>query len=221
MISGVKLSSNLVLSDKGKFVVLLLYMLTIAYFSNEILLAKDLYYEAFAEKLPEEQIQIMLSQSQRWSWLGYVFIPVALLLKIGFTSACLALGIFFMTNQMRLRQLFSIALTAEFVFLLPMLIKLVWFSVFNTSFTLHEIQFFYPGSLISVLDQTANTAWWAYPAQLINVFELVYCLLLARGVARVAARSFGSALGLVAVSYGTGLLLWSSVVVFFAVTYGQ
>lgn len=59
-----------------------------------------------------------------------------------------------------------------------------------------------------------------YPLQTLNVFELVYWLLLAKGVSEALNRDFTRSFELVMASYGSALVLWIVTVMFLTVTYG-
>ena len=79
-------------------------------------------------------------------------------------------------------QSWGIVLAAEFVFLLPEVIKIIWFLFIDTDPDYYSIRGFYPLSLIHFFDDTAMDKRWAYPARAINVFEIVYWFALVYGV---------------------------------------
>ena len=57
--------------------------------------------------------------------------------------------------------------------------------------------------------------WFIYPLQVVNLFELCYWLLLGYGLSKALKRSVDYAMGIVASSYGVGLLIWVGAVMFF------
>jgi len=116
-----------------------------------------------------------------------------------------------------------VAIVAEFIFLVPALLKIFWLAFFRTDYSLLDIQLFYPLSALSLFDEAAvqqNQSWLVYPLQTFNLFEVAYWLLLAKGVSEVIKKDFTESFELVMASYGTGLVLWIVTIMFITVTYG-
>ena len=108
---------------------------------------------------------------------------------------------------------------AELLFLLPVLIKILWFLFVQTDYDLNDLTQFYPLSVLNFFDADAIPRYWLYPLQVLNLFEVAYCFLLAYGVADVTGFSFKRSFGLVMSSYGVGLVLWVVLVMFLSITY--
>jgi hypothetical protein len=117
------------------------------------------------------------------------------------------------------RKIFHTALFAESIFLLPGIFKLCWFSWVQTDYTLADIQYFYPLSVLNFFDRNALEIWWIYPLQLVNVFEVLYFLMLAYGLFMVTRASYARMLGLVVCTYGTGLFIWTVSVMFLTISF--
>jgi hypothetical protein len=147
-----------------------------------VLINEGIYFNNFAEQLSYEQIEEMLAQSKRWEWLGYAVIPVIYLIKLSLVAACLSVGVFFVNNRFEFKRLWGVALVAEFVFLVPIIVKILWFAFIQTDYTLKDLQFFYPLSALNFFDYNHLEPWWVYPLQTLNVFEVVYWVVLAWGV---------------------------------------
>ncbi|WP_338870396.1 hypothetical protein WBJ53_22670 [Spirosoma sp. SC4-14] len=165
-----------------------------------------------------EQIQKTITQTHEWSWLGYVILPVLNLLKFALVASCLSLGYYFATNQWLFKPFFRIVIQAELVLLLPAVIKLLWFLFVQTDYNLADLQVFYPLSALSLIGADSVAPYWLYPLQLTNLFELAYWLVLAYGVSEVIDIPIPKAVGLVAASYGSGLLVWVALVMFLTVS---
>lgn len=192
--------------------------LSLAFAWQYLLISDELYVNAFAEQMTFEQIQGVLDQSHRWSWLGYAILPVFNLLKFTLIAACLSLGYYFAADRWVFKPFFRLAIRAELVLLLPMLIKLLWFVFVRTDYSLSDLQFFYPLSLLNLTNPSELAPWLLYPTQLANLFELAYWFVLAYGVAQAIDVPMPRAFGLVAASYGTGLLVWVAFVMFLTVS---
>ncbi len=205
------------------------------FLNSYVLINEGLYFNNFAEQLSYEQIEDMLAQGKRWEWLGYAIIPVIYLIKLSLVAACLSVGVFFVHNRFEFRRLWGVALVAEFVFLLPIIIKVLWFAFVQTNYTLKDLQFFYPLSALNFFDYKHLDTWWVYPLQTLNVFEVIYWVVLAWGIqpppppmgelstnqnnSQPIGEGWGGALSLVMGSYGVGLVLWVALVMFLTVSY--
>ncbi|WP_245859440.1 hypothetical protein [Spirosoma aerolatum] len=110
------------------------------------------------------------------------------------------------------------AIQAEMVLLLPSVIKLLWFLFVQTDYSLTDLQLFYPLSVLSLVGADSVAPYLLYPLQLTNLFELAYWLVLAYGVSQVIDIPMPKAVGLVAASYGSGLLVWVALVMFLTVS---
>lgn len=179
-----------------------------------------LVYNSFFEKLSRQQINDYFEFQEKWKWLGYTILPIIFAIKTSaVASACYIGTFFFSAKQISFKKLFSIVITAEFVFLLVPVFKIIWFYFFQTKFTLEDIQYFYPLSALSIVGYEGLEPWLLYPFQTLNLFELAYWLLLAYYIGKATETTMDHGLKIVASSYGSALLLWVVVVMFFTLNY--
>ncbi len=190
----------------------------LAWLVNEILITDDLYFEYFGEQLTYERIVNQIEISKEWSWVGYAILPFIYLIKFFLVAACLSIGILLTGHSVPFKNLFQVAIYGELVFFITPVIKIFWFGVFFTDYTLQDLQYFSPVSLLSLVDRDSIEPWLVYPLQLVNVFEIVYWLILAFGLYSLTNERYSKMLGLVASSYGVGLLLWTVFIVFLSVS---
>lgn len=201
--------------------IILVSLLLLITFSIQYLFIEDyLYYQTFGEQITFDQIDKMLQISKNYYWLGYVFVPFIILIRVFFTTIFLYIGIFFTNLKINFSKIFKIALLADFVFILSGLAKLVILIFFKEVSTLEDLQFT-PLSIMELLDYDAVDLLFIYPLSLLNIFELLYFLVLAWlliGIINEANEerpvNFAKSLQLVTASYGSGLLLWVLVVMF-------
>ena len=201
------------------FLLLIAVQCLFVFLSNYLLVSDDLYYSSLGEQLSYERIEEMLAQGRKYEWLGYVILPVITLLKLSLVGSCLSIGVFFATNKFSFKSAFGVALVAEFVFLIPTILKILWFAFIQTNYTLKDLQFFYPLSVLNFFDASIIESWLVYPFQLLNVFEVVYWLVLAKGVQKIIQKDFTPSFEIVLASYGAGLVLWVAIVMFITVSY--
>jgi len=198
------------------------------FLSSYLLISENLYFTTFAEQLTYEQIENIITQGKKWEWVSYAILPILTLVKLTLVASCLSIGLYFSFNRFSFKLAFGVALISEFIFLIPLLLKIVWFSLLQTDYSLQDLQTFYPLSSLNFFDYNTVQPWLIYPLQLLNVFELAYWLLLAEGLSKLnlstkdelhSEMSFSQSFGIVAASYGTGLLLWVAVVMFITVSF--
>jgi len=184
-----------------------------------LLVDEELYYNAYSGQLSYDHIKDLIDRGKQWEWIKYIFIPVFYSLKLTLVAGVIAIGSYLTTNQFYFKQFFGAAIFAELIFLLPVLIKLLWFLFVQTDYNLHDLNLFYPLSLLNITGIENIPSYWLYPLQTLNLFEIAYWLLLAHGVSEVTGQSFRQGFGLVISSYGTGLLLWIVLIMFLTITY--
>jgi hypothetical protein len=200
------------------FVMICFLAVTIAFAGNYVLISDDLLFDFFDDQLAYERIIELIEQGKEWRWIGYAILPLYLLIKFLLVACCLTVGALLAGFNITFKELFRTCMIAELVFFIPSFIKLVWFGLFFTDYTLQDLQFFAPLSLINLIGRENVDVWLIYPLQLINVFELCYWFALAYILTRIAASNFSKMLGLVASSYGISLLLWVTFVIFITVS---
>lgn len=139
--------------------------------------------------------------------LNYLWTPFALLWKFTLTAFLLWVGAFIFGHKVSYRALWKFVLAAEFIFIFPELIRLMWF-IMDPPQSYLEIKNFYPLSLFSLVDATGIHPRYHYPLRTINLFEIGYWFLLALGIHVLTRRTVGMSLLLVTFSYVIGLLIW-------------
>ena len=88
------------------------------------------------------------------------------------------------------------------------------FELNGQPYTLEDLQYFYPFSTLNIIGYEGLEPWFIYPLQVLNLFELVYWLLLGYGLSKSLKTSMDAAMGIVVSSYGVGLLIWVVAVMF-------
>ncbi|WP_445717690.1 hypothetical protein [Flavobacterium sp.] len=176
--------------------------------------------------MTNNQIDDFFNFQKKWKFISYGIIPFLLLIKTSLIASVLYIGTFFYSKtKVTFKQLFNAVVKAEFVFLGVGVLKIVWFYFFQTSYTLEDLQYFYPLSALNIVGYQGLEAWFIYPLQTLNLFELAYWLLLAYFIGKLAftekdkGKPMDLGFKIVASSYGSALLLWVVVVMFFTLNY--
>ncbi|WP_299113085.1 hypothetical protein [uncultured Winogradskyella sp.] len=186
-----------------------------AYYSGVILETNQLVINSLSEKLTNQQINKHLSFQQKWEWLSYILIPFLLFFKIVLIAAIIDLGCFFFNREIKYKKLFNIVLKAEFIFLLVIIFKTLWFYFFQTNYELEDLQYFYPFSVLNVTGYEGLKIWWIYPLQVLNLFELAYWFILAYLLGKELKIKTDKGFSIIACSYGIALLIWIIAIMFF------
>ena len=198
-----------------KWLFLSIVLILASEIANTLLGLEDLLYNSLSEQLTSEQLQNYFQFKDKWQWLGYVFTPLFLLIKVAIIAAILDIGCFFFEQQIKYKTLFDCVVKAEFVFVLVVVFKTVWFYVFQQDYTLQDLQSFYPLSVLNIVGYEDLHPWFIYPLQVLNVFELVYWFVLANLLSKVLNITTHKGMGIVASSYGLSLVIWVVAVMFF------
>ena len=200
------------------FIFLCVIGIIILYIYSNFLLTEQHYIQQYEEQFTYEQIKKFLSIQSHYQWYAYPVLPIIYLMKIFIICLVLQAGVIFYNVNIGFKKLFKIVLIAEFIFLIPAFIKLLWFMFIKTDYDLLEYQAFFPLSALNLVDVNNIPPWLLYPLQLANIFEILYWLALAYGISLAANEKKGKMLGMVACSYGTGLFVWIVFITFISVT---
>ena len=175
-------------------------------------------FDFLAKDYPSSVVQNYMESQKKWWWVSYAITPVLIGIKVLLVAFCLNFVkiISEKLEQVKFRDILTIVLMAEFVFLIAGFYKFFNFYLVDTDYTLETLQTYYPLSLINFKEVISTEKWLAYPLQLVNLFELLYWGILAWGIWELADKkiSYQKSLGYVALTYGIGLLFWVGVVCF-------
>ena len=209
-----------------KFILIVTISILTYYINKNFLENEKLFISFLSEKLSLKQIKDFIIYQKKWQWLSYAIIPILLLIKTTLITSVLYVGTFFYSkSKVTFKQLLNAVIKAEFVFLLVGVAKIIWFYFFQTNYTLEDLQYFYPLSALNIVGYQGLDSWFIYPLQVLNLFELAYWLLLSYFIGKLAftekdkGKPMDLGFKIVASSYGSALLLWVVVVMFFTLNY--
>lgn len=200
------------------FLLVLCFHWIFLFLADYLLIEDSLYYDLLGNKLSYERINQIIEEGKKWKWVSYAVIPPLILIKCFFISSCLYTGAFFSKTDKGLSDFFKITVLVEFVSFLPIIVKIVWFGLIHRNYGFNDLTSFSPMSIFDFFDKVELDVWLVYPLQLLNVFELLYWLVLAYLLKEVLNKNFSKSLGFVAGTYGVGLFVWVLVVVFLTVS---
>jgi hypothetical protein len=202
-----------------KYLFLCFALLILTEITKRFLKFDELFYNSLAEQLTTKQLQTIFDFQKKWEWVSYALIPILLLFKTSIISSILYIGAFFSSKETTFKTLFSIVLSAEFIFLLIPILKIIWFYFFQTNYNLEDLQYFYPLSALNITGYQGVDPWLIYPLQLLNLFEVAYIVYLSYQIGKLTKTNADAGLKIVSYSYVPALLLWVAVVMFFTLNY--
>jgi hypothetical protein len=154
-----------------------LFLVSFLLLDFEVLLTAELANQTEIE-IPENVLLDMLEEMQYWNKFSILFTFLILSIKCFLMALVLYAGLFFANKHqgIKLGSLFTIVVYAESIIVLGGMLKVILGSASNLTYS--EFSLFAPLSLLSILDISSVQPIWYYPLQLLNVFEVLYCILL-------------------------------------------
>lgn len=195
------------------------FIFLLSYFLKEEFVTKELVHNYYSAQLSYAQIETILSNQQKYQWVGYLFIPIIYFIKLALITLCLYTGILLSNAKtLSFSKIFSAVALADILFLIPGVIKIFWFS-FQPDYTLEDLQYFMPGSLLNLFNTKEIEPWLVYPLQSINIWEVAFWFALAYELKEYFEDDFTKSFGTVMASYGPGIVIWIVFVVFLTLNF--
>lgn len=142
------------------------------------------------------------------SGLKFLAIPIVYAMKFTIVGFILWVGCFMWGYRVEYNKCWQIAMIAEVIFFVPTILKIFWFMFVSTDPNYFEYQAFYPLSFMNFFNWQDVSPWNIYPNQALNIFEILYWVVLAYGVDFAARKKKSVANIIVATSYVPLFLLW-------------
>lgn len=201
------------------FLLVLLIYILITFLGNLFITPDSKIFDFLSKDYPSQVVQNYMESQKKWWWVSYAVTPLLIGIKVLLVAFCLNfIKLFDLEGleKVEFKDFLFIVLLAEFIFIIAGFYKFVNFYWLQTDYTLEDLQTYYPISLINLREYISTEKWLAYPLQLVNLFELFYWGFLAWGITELSDNKvkLGKSFGLVALTYGVGLLFWVGVVSF-------
>lgn len=191
------------------FILLSLVTLLLLYVKISLIENETAAFE-FLQDRPEGMILKAISTAK------FLSIPLVYLWKFTVIAFVIWIGCFMFGYRVTYSQCWGVVIGAEYVFLIPEVLKILWFMMVETDPTYNDISGFYPLSLIHFVDMESLDKRWAYPLRALNIFEIVYWFLLVEGIHHYARKDKKYVWIIVACSYVLIFFLWLA---FYAIVY--
>ncbi len=199
------------------FILLTLLYLLSAVLINEYVIHDELYYRSLGEHMNISVIDELISLRAKWQWTGYIGIPVVLILKFIITGTFISMGVIITGHKLTFGQILTITMIAEFAYLTASFVTTINLMTAEIS-TLEDLGAT-PLSLASLIPSSSVKQYLYVPMKSINLFLVLYILLMAWCYKISANCSFNQALTLILPTYGTAFVLWNLLVIYLLISY--
>lgn len=183
---------------------LLLLFIKISFIENETAAFE------FLQDRPEGMILQLINT------LKYISIPIVYLWKFTVIAFVIWVGCFMFGYRVTYKECWGVVIGAEFIFLIPEVLKILWFMTIETDPSYHDIRAFYPLSVMHFVDYYALDKRYAYPLRALNLFEIIYWVALVNGIHFYARKDKKYVWVIVACSY---ILLFALWLLFYIIVY--
>jgi len=148
--------------------------------------------------------------------LQYFSIPIVYLYKFTVIAFVIWVGCFMFGYKVFYSKLWQLVMLAECIFFVAEFLKIGWFVFIVTDPEIWDVKAFYPFSLMNFFNFREVPDAWHYPLKALNLFEVLYWIILVYGVQYLSRKRFDISLYIVLSSYILWFLLW---LIFFVLIY--
>ena len=187
--------------------------------SQFILVDETVFFNTYSEQMTYDRSMELFSFMRSYSWVNYVLIPLIMLIKFLVLSLVIYIGVFFLDLQREISfgEVFTVVIASEIVFVAASLAKVIWFAFFAGNYTMNDLNFFYPLSLINLFHQADLAPYWIYPMQTANLFQLLYVFMLAYGLSRISSLGRNKTEKVILLTYVPAIAIWIVFVMFLTI----
>ena len=197
------------------FGVIVLFELALSLLLKSTLLSEKVLYNSLVEQMTLEDISTFSSSIQSTAWLFVVYGVVQRVLEMVLIAVCITTGVLLFRYQISFRQVLGVVVLSFIVFTLSRVP--IFFNLFSGNVERFDDLTYIPMlSLAEWIGPDAIPQWALYPLQLLNIYQLLFVLLLVAGFNLKDNRGYFKWLALTLVTYGIGLTIISVITGFVA-----
>lgn len=197
-------------SDKRLLFILLCLLTFLLLYVKVALIENETAAFEFLQDRPEGMILRIIAG------LKFLSVPFVYLWKVTVIAFVVWIGCFMFGYRVTYAQCWAVVIAAEYVFLIPETLKVLYFLFIVKDPSYNEIGGFYPLSLMHFADYDAMDKRWAYPLRALNLFEIFYWVILVEGIHHWANKDKKYVWIIVSCSYILIFFLW---LLFYVVVY--
>jgi len=173
-----------------------------------LVLSDDVYFDFYIDRLSYDRIAQKLQKKHEQKWLSAGVFLVVYSVRILFLALAFSAAFFAWNKLVDFKDVFTACVLAESVFLVRVFIKIVWFSMLDTSYNYNDVINFHPLSVLGLMNTGELEPWQAYPLSVFSFFEIGYVVLIAVVLREHLGSTLSAALRVAATAYASIMLLW-------------
>jgi hypothetical protein len=186
------------------------FYLTGLFLFSHFVWSTDIYeYNYRAETGFENYIDMV----RRVDFARYILSPLYIFSLSGIAMGLIKIGLIGHNIELENKLLFKIILIATFFLSLPLLVKSVWFILIQGSYTMNEVKYFYPVSVLYFFDPHELHIKLVKALGRLNLYHLAFMLFIAWCIRIYTNHSFIRLFGILIYTYGLGLLLLQGIMI--------
>lgn len=193
------------------YCILVIIYIIYTYATNYFLYTKEVFVSSFNEQYTIEQIHLIFKMNQSWSYIGYLLIPLFIIIRTLFTSFCLYTGNLIREYHWDYKTIFNISLKADVAFCISVMCNFYYY-VFSKDY--HILQDLSVNFLSLLKYQKSIPEWLFFAFNSINVFELLYLILLVTMIHSSFRVAYSKSSIFVLLTYGVGNYCYIAAVTF-------
>jgi hypothetical protein len=195
------------------FVMICLFSLGIAYLIQYFFYSESVFYATYAGQFTSEQTEKLYENTKNWQWISLILFPLLLIAKVIYNAFWITAGSLLHNEKIMFKTNFNVCLKAEYIFVLMLVVKFIWLLFFKQVNNLTDLSYV-PGSLLNFYTVDKIPPWGIYPLQIINIWELLFCIIGTSMYSIQYNLSTMKAAQLFCIPYLSGLFIWVLTVVF-------
>jgi hypothetical protein len=180
--------------------------LLLLYITNRYLVTYAAFERSWSDRLNSDQLSAYFLQKDHIALINLFLLVVYLLLKYAIISFILSVAARFCRVEITFRQLLKVVMIAELIFLFSQAYRIAHF-LGDATFTLDDLRSYEPLSFAAILHYN-NTGPLQFALQTINLWEVIYCVVLADGIRQLSGASWRPAIRVVMSGYVASLVFW-------------
>ena len=207
------------LQRRELFAGIILINLLLIWFSQTVMINETVFFNTYSAQLTYSRSMQLFNAMKAFSWISYLFTPLIFLIKVSVLSLIIYTGVFFYDRQkeITLGMVFTTVIASEIIIVLGTIAKLLWFLFFAKAYTLNDLNFFYPLSLINLFRQSEVASYWIYPLQTVSLFQVLYILMLATGLSKISCVRREISDKIILATYIPALVFWVALIMFLTI----
>lgn len=184
-------------------------MLVITFLQQEFVLLPELRN---LDIIGEDSKAQLLERYQRMRWLSFLLVPGFLLLRLSLVTLCLFIGGFFFSEMSgkRFGDWWGVATVAQAV----MLTYSVILCIVNLGAGANKAMELTKYTSLLFLGGENMEPWVQLPLSAVNIFEILYWIVMALLVGKLCGTKFGKSFKFVMSTYGVGYLFYIALLMF-------